>query len=366
GVETYAYEYCKALLKKGYEVSVFTTVNRNSVVYNEEFQVFSVLTARYEHDRVVLLGYTVDAWHSMNAGYSWLSLETDTPVVVSVHGNDFLRPYAPYSKIGSLDLYKIGFLWRFKKQLEVLENFIRQRRINSLIKKGLSNASIILTNSHYTENALIDKFPSCKGKTSVALCGLGEDFVQIKHIQHNADEPLRLITVSRLSERRKNIDIALKALAKIKVRYQFTYTIIGDGYIRSELEELTKTLNLTSQVSFEGFVEKEKLIESLATSDLFILPSSILPASHEGFGIVYIESAACGTPVLAARLAGAIEAVKENVSGLFVNEPNVQEIENALVDFFEQKVTFTPTSCQDFARGFTWEKVVSHALPYYE
>ena len=41
----------------------------------------------------------------------------------------------------------------------------------------------------------------------------------------------------------------------------------------------------------------------------FILISSIEENSHEGFGIVYLEANACGTPVLAAKLAGAVEAV---------------------------------------------------------
>jgi glycosyltransferase involved in cell wall biosynthesis len=171
--------------------------------------------------------------------------------------------------------------------------------------------------------------------------------------------------VCRLAEPRKNVRQVLQALAKLKDRYRFSYTVVGDGPLRPGLERLTAELGLQDRVRFAGFVDNATLRTLLAQSDLFVLTSSVNRGSHEGFGIAYLEANACGTPVLAARLAGAVEAVQEGVSGFFVDAPEAQAIGAALEQFFCRKVQFDRTSCRAFAAHFTWQRVVDHALGYY-
>jgi glycosyltransferase involved in cell wall biosynthesis len=98
---------------------------------------------------------------------------------------------------------------------------------------------------------------------------------------------------------------------------------------------------------------------------LFVLTSSGLRNSVEGFGIVYLEANACGTPVLAARIAGAAEAVEEGESGFFVEEPSVSRIAQALDSYLSGKIRFESSACIAFARKFTWKKVVDHASQFY-
>jgi phosphatidylinositol alpha-1,6-mannosyltransferase len=107
-------------------------------------------------------------------------------------------------------------------------------------------------------------------------------------------------------------------------------------------------------------------MRQLTAADLFILPSSTLPGSHEGFGIAYLEANALGTPVLAARLAGAVEAVEEGVSGMFVDEPTVPQIEAAIGRFLAGEVSFDPERCRQFAARFTWRAVAEHFVRCYE
>jgi len=111
------------------------------------------------------------------------------------------------------------------------------------------------------------------------------------------------VTVCRLAERRKNVDLVLHALSELKDRYRFTYTLVGDGATRESLQRLTNELGLGGVVRIAGRVSQEELVQQLVSADLFILTSSTLPSSHEGFGIAYLEANAAGAPVLAARLA---------------------------------------------------------------
>jgi phosphatidylinositol alpha-1,6-mannosyltransferase len=141
--------------------------------------------------------------------------------------------------------------------------------------------------------------------------------------------------------------------------------VVGDGHDRARLENLARELRLGDRVRFTGFIDRGELLDLYAHSDLMVLASGVTQDSHEGFGIVYMEAAASGVPSLAARLGGAAEAVDEGRSGIYVEEPTVDAIVDALARFLGGQLRFDPEACRSFARGFTWARVVDHSLRYY-
>ena len=360
GVETYAFEFARELGKRGHDVHVFTFRHAHGEVQMPGVKIWPVLRGRRDYDGPVLREHHMDVWHVMNAAYAWLGLEMQ-PVVVTVHGNDFLRPYI---LVGCPGFSRLPVLWRFSGVSRWAEVLLGKMLTARLVRQSLHRVRHIVTNSAYTEGVLLEQFPNCKDKTSVGLVGVSEAFFDAKRPTDHNPVP-HLITVCRLSEPRKNVGLVLRALAELKGEYAFSYTVVGDGKQRQGLEKLSHSLGLSDRVSFRGFVSSEVLMHLLAASDLFILTSSIIPGSHEGFGIAYLEANACGTPVLAARLAGAVEAVREGESGIFVDEPSVSAIKGALKRFLDGGVNIDRNSCRAFARGFTWAKVVDHALQYY-
>ncbi len=361
GVETYAVEFAKTLVNLGYQVSVFVHTHHQTNISYPGIDLFPVLKFSRRLDRHILKQYKVDAWHVMNAAHSWLTLETDKPVVVSIHGNDFL---APYPLIGNPGLSQIGQLWRLAKILGPLDKLVGKCMTPMLMRNALPFARIILSNSRYTEKIFLNKFPACKGKTRVTQVGVSEVFLD-RPLVKKANPIPQLLTVSRLSELRKNVDKVLDALSHLKDKTDFNYTVIGDGEFKTQLEDKARQLGLANKVNFSGRQSTQKVIDAMMHSDLFLLPSSTLADSHEGFGIVYLEAAACGTPSLGTRQAGAVEAIEDGVSGFFVEEPTVENIQDALSTFLSGNISFDQNECRTFAEQFTWEKVVSQALPYY-
>lgn len=361
GVETYAVEFAKTLVNLGYEVSVFVHIHHNIELSIPGITIFPVLKFCRRLDRDILKQYEVDAWHVMNAAHSWLALETDKPVVVSIHGNDFLNPY-PLT--GTPVLASWGPLWRCSRLLDSLDRWLGKKLTSVYMREALPKARIILANSHYTEQVFLANFPECRGKTLVSLVGVGDNFLASFPAKKNNPVP-QLLTISRLSEPRKNVDRVIQALAKLSNGTDFRYNIIGDGGFKPQLEMLANNLGLQDKIKFLGRQPTEKVIESMHQADLFILPSSTLPDSHEGFGIVYLEAAACGTPSLATRQAGAIEAIGDGESGFFVDDPTVDNIKNALQCFLDGQISFNAQNCKHFAEEFTWQKVVKKALPFY-
>lgn len=360
GMQTYAREFARELVRRGHRVTVLTRPHAEGEVSLAGAAVLPVLKICRKLDSALVTRFRPDVWHAMNAAYCWLGQGT-APVVVSVHGNDFLRPYL---LVDRPRLGQVPVLWRSPAWQRTTERALGVWRTRRLVHRTLPRVAHILANSRYTEQALLEDYPRCLGKTSPAMVGVAPDFLSDVP-QRPALGRSKLITVCRLAERRKNVEVVLRALAALKAKRAFTYTVVGDGPLRPELQELANGLGLAGRVEFAGFVDSARLRDLLATSDLFVLTCSILRDSHEGFGIAYLEANACGTPVLAARLAGAIEAVDEGRSGFFVDEPSVELVTAALDRFLEGEVTFDPASCRAFASQFTWQRVVDHALRYY-
>jgi phosphatidylinositol alpha-1,6-mannosyltransferase len=232
------------------------------------------------------------------------------------------------------------------------------------VRRSLSRARHIIANSRFTERVLLERISACRGRTSVGFVGVGAHFFDVVR-QPTTDGISRLLTVSRLSEPRKNVDRVLHALSRLMDRHDFRYTIVGDGHDRARLEQLAGDLQLGQRVRFTGFVNRAELLDIYAHSDLMVLASGVTRDSHEGFGIVYLEAAASGVPSLAARVGGAAEAVHEGTSGMYVEEPTVDAIADALSRFLGGQIRFDPEACRNFARRFTWARVVDHSLQYY-
>lgn len=360
GIQTYAVEFAKELVGRGHRVTVFTRRRAEAQASLPGMDIRGVLTGRATTDLPHLRSVQADAWHVMNAAYAWLALHFK-PTVVSIHGNDFLRPYIP---AGEPDLSTVPGLWRAPGLRLAIEQGVGAWRTPRLVRAGLSQASRILANSRYTEQVFLAQFPECTGRTQAAMVGVGADY--LLEVAEKAAHPIpQLITVCRLSERRKNVDLVLRALALLKDRYAFRYLVVGDGEIRPELEALTEELGLAARVEFTGFLSAAALRERLAQSDLFVLVASINQDSHEGFGIAYLEANACGTPALAANLAGAAEAVQDGASGYFTDGLGVEAVAAALQRFLSGNLSFDPTACRAFARRFTWQQVVDQVMPWY-
>ena len=111
-------------------------------------------------------------------------------------------------------------------------------------------------------------------------------------------KPARLISVGNL-QAGKGIDLVLRALADLNAagHRDWTYRIIGDGPLRSELESLAASLGLTRQVVFSGSVQHQDVEAALREADIFVLPSW-----REAFGIAYLEAMACGLLTMESRV----------------------------------------------------------------
>jgi glycosyltransferase involved in cell wall biosynthesis len=127
--------------------------------------------------------------------------------------------------------------------------------------------------------------------------------------------------VGRL-ESRKAPDLLLQALVEAPGA---NCVFVGDGPMRPELERLTDELQLRDRVAFLGHVRAADLPALYARAQLLLLPSV-----SEAMPLVVLEAMACGTPVLASRIAGLPTVVRDYDTGVLVDPGDVGQIALAL------------------------------------
>ena len=356
GVQTYAWEYGHELARCGHEVVVFTQPHAGGEAPTGALRIEPALRLRCRLDREVFRREQVDVWHALNAAYSWMALEF-APVFVTVHGNDFVCPYQHVARPDLRERLHLPFG-------SALDHYLGDFLTRRLLARALPRAARIFTNSLYTERRLLAEHPACAGRTTPAMVGVSEHYFSRPRPPRRPGPP-QLLTVCRLAEKNKNVDLVLRALATLKPSWPFHYTVVGGGELLAPLQALAHDLQILDRVTFTGFTPQADLHAHLLESDLFILTTSATETGYEGFGIVYLEANACGTPTLALRVAGAAEAVAEGVSGMFAGDSTPEAIAAAVLRFLAHEVHFEAKACVEFARTFSWSRVAGICLEQY-
>ena len=131
-----------------------------------------------------------------------------------------------------------------------------------------------------------------------------------------------LVFVGRLDPV-KNVDVILRATARVSQEQDIQLLIVGDGPERERLETLTEALNLTDRVRFAG--QRLDVERILKAADIFILASQ-----WEGMPMSAQEAMASGLPVIASRTEGIIDVIEDNITGLLVTPGSVEQLAHAI------------------------------------
>ncbi len=183
---------------------------------------------------------------------------------------------------------------------------------------------------------------------------------------HKFGTEFRLLSVGRLVER-KGFDMALRAIALLPSGIPLRYYLAGTGPYEDELRRLSRELGIDDKIRFLGFIDEADLPELYRQADLFIMPSRNTERSVEGFGIVYLEAAACRVPSVAGSGNGAEDAVRPDETGYLVNPESPQEIAAAIqraVENPRERRQFGEKAGTRVEREFTWQHTVGNLLDF--
>ena len=137
------------------------------------------------------------------------------------------------------------------------------------------------------------------------------------------------------------------------------YLIVGAGPDRPRLEDLAVRLGVQNQVRFLGTLPLSEIVELYNVADLFLMLSREDPPDVEGFGLVFLEAAACGLPSVGGRSGGIPDAIEEGKSGWLVDPRDTQAIAATLIDLLSSREKLQRASeyCLATAPQKSWEQV---------
>lgn len=130
---------------------------------------------------------------------------------------------------------------------------------------------------------------------------------------------------------RKNPLLLVRSAARIAERTKFRFLFVGEGPLHAELQETIAKLALDDCCRILPFQNDVTWV--LAATDVLVLPSR-----QESFGLVLVEAAAFGKPVIATRTEGPCEIVEDEVTGFLVTSDDEAELAQRLIDVFSPRV----------------------------
>ena len=142
-----------------------------------------------------------------------------------------------------------------------------------------------------------------------------------------------LVTVGRLVRRKGAAWFVRHVLPKLP---GVLYLVVGVGPDHDEILRAASEAGCTERVWLVGSVSEQRLLNLLGAADVFVMPNIEVPGDIEGFGIVAIEAAASGLPVVAARLEGIPDAIVDGENGSLVESRNVSGYLQALTRLIDR------------------------------
>ncbi|MFM7376186.1 MAG: glycosyltransferase family 4 protein, partial [Chthoniobacterales bacterium] len=193
---------------------------------------------------------------------------------------------------------------------------------------SLPLATKIIASSTYTKDRVLENFPTA----DVCVAPLAVHCDPAYHYR-SVDQPFEIVTVGRLAgkERYKGHDLMLETLALLRKQGKVVqYHVVGSGDDIGRMRLRAVELGLEEQVVFHGYLSDRDTETIYARSSVFAMPSHVIKRdselwSGEGLGLVYLEAAGHGLPVIACDEGGQRDCVVDGQTGFLVR-PDPKEI----------------------------------------
>ncbi|WP_318837138.1 MULTISPECIES: glycosyltransferase family 4 protein [unclassified Providencia] len=320
------------LIELGHDVDIFIPCLKQSLFFKKfwPFFYFKLINKISSYDKVIVNDIRSAYFTSL---LRWVNF---TKFVYIIHGTEYDIAYNP----------------SIKNKLILLPYFY-----NYFLRK----CGRIISVSSFTKNTFIENSnirEKIKNKIIVSYAGVKNNIgISGKYIEKRNDDFFKLVSVSRLEERKGYYEMLDIFSALVKKIPNIQWFIYGNGTIKEKLVKKVHDMNLSSKIFFMNTCDRKEIYSKefyQHNFDLFWL----LPNKPEAFGLVYIEAASIGVPVLGIEKYG----IKESVNGLFFSTTN--ELINLILDIKINKEKYIKESIK-FSKKFD-SKFFANSILYEE
>ena len=174
-------------------------------------------------------------------------------------------------------------------------------------------------------------------RTHVHYTGVDCQAIQLRD---PSEETSTILHVARLVDM-KGTSYLIRAFAALSHQHKdVQLIIIGDGPLRHPLRKLARSLAVESRVQFLGALPHTQVLAWMRKAAMLVLPSVQTTTGRvEGLGMVLLEAAATGVPVIASRVGGIPEGVVDGLTGLLVPPRDTDALSRCLDKLLHEPMT---------------------------
>jgi len=362
GVSHYVYNLSTELIRKGHKVTVITRGSWKGLqtncakgisvyrlpflrIYPFHVEIHKVFLTRI----FKLLEPDFDLVH-VHHPLSPL-IHTSLPIVVTVHSSLGL------SESGSIEFQNFYSSVDIPRPLlSLIRSYFRK-----IEQRIIENADVTTTVS----TALIKELKEHYGFDAISLNLLGNGVDTALFTPGNAKEnaPYILYT-GRLSWNKGLIDLVKSAKYILNEHPEVSFVLTGRGPLENDLRKLVTKMKMSREFSFVGYVDTQSLVQYYQNAKVFVLPSY-----YEGLPTTLLEAMACGIPVVTTSVGGIPEVVVNGKNGFIIPIKDPTAIASAVSKLLEnekQRVNMGRIARNTVEKNYSWDRVASEALKYYE
>lgn len=356
GSEKYFLALSYALKKQRHKVAVFSAAGKQNLKseYNQYFA-DEVDFGNFHFENIIKIFWNFDAarkleklifdfkpdiahihnvYHHLSPAVIYVLKKHKIPIVMTLHDYKIICP--------NYQLFCQGKFCRRCVKGKYYHCFFKKCFKNSRAKSFVAMCEAYLHNSILKTYQKVDLFiaPSRFMRDMLVQGGFDEKKITVLHnfvetrsassFSHSRNQASKqyILYFGRLSSE-KGVDVLLKALPQTKTTWFLK--IAGAGPEEKNLKELTKKLNLENQVEFLGVQHGKALEEIIAKAAAIIIPS-LWP---ENMPLVLLEALARGKVVIASRVGGVPEIIKDGENGFLFQTGSVKELAQK-INFFSK------------------------------
>lgn len=263
-------------------------------------------------------------------------LFTRKPVVITINGHDITYDNRLYQYIVPRCLQRLNKVVCISQAMKVacLKRGIKTEK-TVVISYGISDEFDVGTDKEKLRNELAAKFKLYLGERKI------------------------LLTVGRLVEK-KGIHWFIEEVIPRLLDNSYIYLIAGSGILETAIRRSIKEHKLQNDVFLIGWADDDMLRLLYNSADVFVMPNVPVKDHMEGFGLVALEAASCGVPVVAAGPEDIKNAIQDGKNGFTVEPGNSQgfiDRINKLLEDDETRRAFGERARQYTLENYGWAKV---------
>lgn len=231
---------------------------------------------------------------------------------------------------------------------------------------ALRHADTVIANSDFTRQELLgmgvreERIALINPGVDVACFRPGLPCDDLRQSIGLAPEEKLILSVGRLS-RRKGFDMVIRSLPELISRgIAVRHALIGIGEDQDYLGRLSRELGVEDRVHLLGHVRPEDLPRWYNACDLFVMPNREINGDTEGFGMVFVEAAACGKPVIAGMAGGTGAAVVDGITGYRIDAARLEPVTDSIAKILHDPALAEALGLAGYRRvcqEFSWERV---------